>query len=94
MTQEEFNATGWGFNMQAVYQGGTYAIGSVDFGEKLVGLLEATGGEEDGHITWVRCENIALTNESRHTSNEGDQDGERMSAGNAQSLQNRELSQP
>lgn len=55
MTRHEFDNINWGANMKAIYAGNIYLISSVNFKERLLGLLD----NDDG-LMWVRCENINL----------------------------------
>lgn len=58
MTIEEFNKNGFIAGDFAKYKDGNYYdIASVDFDEKLIGLLMRISGGEPDEITWVRCEN-------------------------------------
>ena len=56
MTITEFNATSWGANMIAEYDGALYCVAGVNFVEMLVSLNETAGADE----FWVRCENTTL----------------------------------
>jgi hypothetical protein len=56
MTIKEFNETGWSGGMFCLYKGKQHAIGSCDFEEGLVGIVD----ESIDDISWVRCENITL----------------------------------
>jgi hypothetical protein len=58
MTIEEFDTTGFGNGDLGIYKNKEYAIASVDFEERLVGLLMNISGGEPDDISWVRCENI------------------------------------
>lgn len=58
MTLQEFDATSWGSKMFAAYHGHIYRIASVDFEERLIGLLHEDRNEQT--ILWVRCENATL----------------------------------
>jgi hypothetical protein len=59
MTIDEFNETSFGAGDRAKYTDGrVYAIASVDFQEKLIGLIMHISGGNPNEITWVRCENI------------------------------------
>lgn len=62
MTQEEFDSKAWGCGINAVYMGALYAVVSVNFQEKLVGLYDALSAKdcEDGDVIWVRCENVEV----------------------------------
>ena len=60
MTLSQFDSTRWTAGMHAIYDGKSYAIASVDFGEQLVGLLGVIQNES-AETTWVRCENITLS---------------------------------
>jgi|GEM_PF-1290407 hypothetical protein len=64
MTQGEFDAIGWTGQMKCHYKDGTYAIGSVDFEERLVGLSDYCTGADVGDLQWVRCENIELASDN------------------------------
>ena len=62
MTREEFNKTGFGGGMVALYKidkrqskPEEYLVSAVSFNE---GLLELNG--EDGDRFWVRCESIEI----------------------------------
>lgn len=57
MTIDEFNDTGFGSGMFAIYKGGKYPISAVDFDEALVAL---EGVVEGAHLSWVRCENVEV----------------------------------
>ena len=57
MTVTEFNNTGWSGGMKCDYQDKQYDIGSCDFEEKTVGLVD--GNTDD--IFWVQCEHVTLT---------------------------------
>lgn len=62
MTQDEFDFAGWGCGMHAEYMGSVYAVVSVNFQEKLVGLYDALSAKDcdDADVIWVRCENMEL----------------------------------
>ncbi len=55
MTIEEFNKTGFGANMKAIYRESTHNVISVNFLEALV-ELECDFDES----LWARCENVEL----------------------------------
>lgn len=57
MTKEQFDETKFTGGMTAEYKGGVYAIASVDFEERLIGLLMNIPGAEPNDVSWVRCEN-------------------------------------
>ena len=57
MTLQQFNNTRFGAGMRCIYKGQTRDIGSVEFEEKLLGLVNEWDDEE---LNWVRCENIEL----------------------------------
>lgn len=59
MSIDEFNETGWGFHMKAVYHGSVHLVASCDFEEKLVGLVGIVGNAPE-KIVMVRCENVRL----------------------------------
>lgn len=63
MTIEEFNKTGFTGCMKAMYKGQAYEIASVDFEEKLIGLVLNIPGSEEGEVSWVRCENCEIVND-------------------------------
>jgi hypothetical protein len=59
MTIEQFNNTSFGKEDKCIYKRGEYLIASLDFEEKLIGLLlYIEGSKYENEITWVRCENI------------------------------------
>lgn len=59
MSQEEFEKQRFGAGDKATYKdGNTYVVASVDFEEKLIGLLMNISGGEPDDISWVRCENV------------------------------------
>lgn len=67
MTIEEFDSIGWGANMSVEYNGKEREVASVNFEEKLIGLLpleELEEPDEDDYMPlpfdWVRCENCTL----------------------------------
>lgn len=61
MTIEDFNTTGFTGKMRCIYKGKEYILASVDFEEKLVGiLLPDNQYQDDFELSWVRCENIEL----------------------------------
>ena len=57
MTIADFDKMTFGNGDTAIYKGQKYQVASVDFGEKLIGLLGQHESVDDG-LTWVRCENI------------------------------------
>ena len=57
MKIEEFNNTGFGSGMKAIYDGDTYSVSSVNFKEALVAIVDLNDFDEP---MWVRCENIDL----------------------------------
>lgn len=59
MTQEEFDKTSFGANMDCIYHGERCGIASVNFTERLLGL-SADGDDVDDDLTWVRCENVEM----------------------------------
>ena len=58
MTIQEFNETRFGKGDKAIYKDENYAIATLDFEEKLIGLHGVCLGVDDDDVTWVRCENI------------------------------------
>lgn len=59
MTIEEFNETRFSKGDQAHYKSTSYLISSVDFEEKLIGIIGYfTDMEGNDEITWLRCESI------------------------------------
>ncbi len=61
MTLDQFDNTRFGAGDKARYRdGNTYDIKSVDFEERLIGLLMNISGGEPDDISWVRCENCDL----------------------------------
>lgn len=62
MTQQEFIKTKFGANMRVKYRGSVYGVVSVNFYEKLLGIIEgaATGDDAADDLIWVRCENVEL----------------------------------
>lgn len=61
MTIDEFNNTGFGGGMFAMYKGKKFPIFAVAFDEALIALDGVVQGSEHPH--WVRCENIELTDD-------------------------------
>lgn len=64
MTQEQFDNTKFGAGMTVKYRGGLYGVVSVNFYEKLLGIIDvsATGEDADDDLTWVRCESVEVYN--------------------------------
>lgn len=61
MTIQEFDKTGWTGKMKGIYKKEIFNIASVDFEEKLIGLLLPCNElKDDFELTWVRCENVEL----------------------------------
>ena len=62
MTQQEFGSTKFGANMSVIYRGAKYGVVSVNFYEKLLGLIDgsATGDDSSDDLIWVRCENVEI----------------------------------
>lgn len=61
MTIQEFDKTGWTGEMEGIYKKEIFDIASVDFEEKLIGLLIPCNElKDDFELTWVRCENVKL----------------------------------
>ncbi|USD58944.1 hypothetical protein J4N45_10420 [Vibrio sp. SCSIO 43140] len=62
MTRFEFDNTAFGGNMYAVYEGERKFIVSVNFPERLFGLLPERPADDDEfdpwEIQWVRCESV------------------------------------
>lgn len=58
MTIDEFNNTGFGGGMFAIYRGGKYPISAVAFDEALLALDDVVDGGE--YPSWVRCENVEI----------------------------------
>lgn len=58
MTTEEFDKQAFGAGDKAKYKGDIYDITTVDFGERLIGLLMNISGAEPYDVSWVRCENV------------------------------------
>jgi hypothetical protein len=56
MTEEEFNNTKWGANMEMRYKGKIYPIAAVDFEERLI----AYPCDNFQEMSWVRCENVKV----------------------------------
>ena len=59
MTQEEFDSTRFTAKMTAIYRGSEYGISTVNFYERLLGLLPF-GSDDEGDLIWVRCESMEL----------------------------------
>jgi len=55
MTLQEFDNAKFASGDKAIYLGSERIIGTVDFTEKLIGLVSETHVLE---VDWVRCENI------------------------------------
>lgn len=62
MTQQEFDSFCFGCGMQAIYCDHTYAVVTVNFKERLLGLYDGLNAQDcdDGDVMWVRCENVEL----------------------------------
>lgn len=62
MTQQEFDSFCFGCGMQAIYCGHAYAVVTVNFKERLLGLYDGLNAQdcEDGDVMYVRCENVEL----------------------------------
>lgn len=66
MTQQEFDNTGFHKGMQVNYDGGEYWVRSVNFRERLLGLLPSflsvddAARADDYEIDWVRCESCTI----------------------------------
>jgi len=61
MTAREFDKTGFTGQMKCIFQGKEYQVASVDFEERLIGILEMiSGAESEDDISWKRCENITI----------------------------------
>jgi hypothetical protein len=63
MSIEDFDKTRWGAGMKVTYHGKERDIASVDFQEKLIGLVEDNeigDPDEESSLDWVRCENCEL----------------------------------
>ena len=62
MTQQEFDLMGFGAGMKVVYRGSVYGIVSINFYEKLFGIVfgEADGDDSEDDLIWVRCESVEL----------------------------------
>lgn len=58
MTIDEFNDTGFGPGMFAIYKDNKYPISAVDFDEALLELKGVVGGAD--HSSWVRCESVEI----------------------------------
>lgn len=58
MTIDQFDKTGFQYGDKAVYKGETYPIKSLDFEERLIGLLGVSFGADEDDVTWVRCESV------------------------------------
>jgi hypothetical protein len=56
MTFKEFDNTKWGANMRVIYLGHEYKIQSINFFERLLGIID-----NDDDVMWVRCENVNPT---------------------------------
>ncbi|MBE4617339.1 hypothetical protein [Vibrio navarrensis] len=62
MTPEQFDKTGFSGNMYATHHGERKFVISVDFTERLFGLLPEKPANDEfdpWEIKWVRCENIS-----------------------------------
>ncbi len=64
MTQQEFDNIAFGAGMQVVYRGHVYAVVTVNFKERLLGLYDGLNAKdyEDSDVDWVRCESVELVN--------------------------------
>ncbi len=61
MTQEEFDKTGFCGNMWATHKDKKRFMISVNFSERLFGLLDSKPDGDDfdpWEVDWVRCENV------------------------------------
>ena len=55
MSSSEFDSIAWSSGMSCNYHGRRFAVESVDFVERLIGI-----SIDDGEpLTWVRCENVS-----------------------------------
>jgi hypothetical protein len=61
MTPQEFDNTGFGSGMKVIYKDSEYLLGSVDFEERLIGIVtEEDFKSGDYTYDWIRCENCEL----------------------------------
>lgn len=59
MTLDQFDSTRFGAGDKAKYRdGNVYDIATVDFEERLIGLLMHISGGDPEDVSWVRCENV------------------------------------
>ena len=60
MTEAEFDKQVFGAGDKARYTDGQiYDVATVDFQERLIGLLmHISGAESEDEVSWVRCENV------------------------------------
>ena len=59
MTTEQFDKQGFGAGDKVRYKdGNVYDVATVDFDERLIGLLMHISGGEPDDVSWVRCENV------------------------------------
>ena len=60
MTQVQFDKTYFSCGMTVEYKGAIYAIATINFEEKLFGLIDALSVKdcEDSDVIWVRCESV------------------------------------
>jgi hypothetical protein len=58
MTREEFDKTRFTAAMTVDYRGGIYWISTVNFYERLLGIIPLDG--EDDDLIFVRCESVEL----------------------------------
>lgn len=61
MTIQQFNNTRFGNGMKVIYKNEIFPIVAVDFEEALFAIPNIRGIETDSETTWVRCENVELT---------------------------------
>lgn len=57
MTIQEFEKTSFGAGMKLKYRDEVYQLGSVDFFENLVGMVNP---DDEDNLMWARCENVEL----------------------------------
>lgn len=59
MTTEQFDELKFGAGDKVLFKdGNVYDIATIDFEERLFGLLMNISGGEPDDISWVRCENV------------------------------------
>ena len=64
MNRVEFDATGFHADMWVIYQGERHYVVSVDFEERLFGLIDDKHDVPADEWKWVRCESVKLASDN------------------------------